>query len=191
MPEPKKKLAELLAYMDQQRAALFATAGHVTPSFATIRPRDGNWSSAEIVAHLALVEDGIGRLISKAIKKAREEGVGADTSDESVMSSLEKYDIIENPRKLTAPTTITPTEPRPVEESLAALQQSRAKLREVLISGSDIDLAAVKRPHPVLGDLNVYEWALFVAQHEERHRRQIERTLNEVTELCAECAPIV
>jgi hypothetical protein len=37
----------------------------------------------------------------------------------------------------------------------------------------------------------MYQWALFVAQHEERHRRQMERTLADVTERAAECAPIV
>ncbi len=190
MPEMKKKLSELFAYMDETRAALFATTGQIS-TFASIRPRNGDWSAAEVVAHLAMVEDGIGRLTSKAIKKAREEGVGPEVSDESVMSNLDEYRIIENETKRTAPTTITPTDERPLEESLAALEQSRVKLREALIAGADLDLASIRRPHPVLGEINLYEWALFVAQHEERHRRQIERTLNEVTELAAECAPIV
>jgi uncharacterized damage-inducible protein DinB len=191
MPELNRKLAELLAYIDQARARLCATAGGISPSFASIPPRSGEWSAAEIVAHLAMVEDGIGRLVSKGIKQAREEGVGPDTSDASLVSSLDKYQVIENETKRTAPTTITPTAPRPLEESLAALEQSRAKLREALVASSDLDLSSIKRPHPVLGDLNLYEWVLFVAQHEERHRRQIERTINQVTELAAECAPIV
>lgn len=191
MSELKQKLSELLVYMDEQRAALCATAGQINPSFATIRPRSGDWSAAEVVSHLALVEDGVGRLISKSIKKAREEGVGPDTSDDSMISSLDEYRVIDNEMKRTAPARIVPTDPRPLEESLAALEQSRAKLREALIAGSDLDLSSIRQPHPVLGDLNLYQWALFVAQHEERHRRQIERTLDEVTNLAAECAPIV
>jgi len=191
MPELKQNLSELLAYMDEKRAALCATAGQINPAFAAIRPRSGDWSAAEVVAHLALVEDGVGRLISKTIKKAREDGLGPDMSDNSFMSSLDEYRVIDNAVKRTAPTRITPTDPRPLEESLAALEQSRAKLREALIAGSDLDLTSIMQPHPVLGELNLYQWALFVAQHEERHRRQIERTLNEVTELAAECAPIV
>ena len=191
MPELKQKLSELLVYMDEKRAALCATVGQINPAFATIRPRSGDWSAAEVVAHLALVEDGVGRLISKSIKKAREDRVGPDVSDESLVSSLDEYRVIENEVKRTAPTRITPTDPRPLDESLAGLEQSRAKLREALIAGSDLDLASIRQPHPVLGELNLYQWALFVAQHEERHRRQIDRTLNEVSELAAECAPIV
>ena len=191
MPELSRKLSELLAYMDQTRAALFATAGQIGPSFASVCPRSGDWSAAQVLAHLALVEDGIGRLTSKAIKKAREEGVGPNNGDESIVASLDHFNVIENETRRVAPTSITPVDERPIEESLSALQQSRAKLREVLIASDDIDLSSTRKPHPVMGDLNIYEWALFVAQHEERHRRQIERTLNEVTELAAECAPIV
>ena len=191
MPELSRKLSELLAYMDQTRAALFATAGQISPSFASVRPRNGDWSAAQVLAHLAMVEDGIGRLTSKAIRKAREEGVGPNDANDSIISSLDKYRIIENETKRIAPTTITPVEERPLEDSLAALEQSRAKLREALIAADDVDLSSTRKLHPVMGDLNIYEWALFVAQHEERHRRQIERTLNEVTELAAECAPIV
>ena len=191
MPELSRKLSELLGYMDQTRAALFATAGQISPSFASVRPRNGDWSAAQVLAHLAMVEDGIGRLTSKAIKKAREDGVGPNNADESMISSLDKYRIIETETKRVAPATITPVEERPLEDSRAALEQSRTRLREVLIAADDIDLSSTRKPHPVMGDLNIYEWALFVAQHEERHRRQIERTLNEVTELAAECAPIV
>ena len=191
MPELSRKLSELLAYMDQTRAALLATAAQVGPSFASVRPRSGDWSAAQVLAHLALVEDGIGRLTSKAIKNAREEGVGPNNRDESIVASLDHFNVIENETRRVAPSSITPVEDRPIEDSLAALQQSRAKLREALIAADDVDLSSTKKPHPIMGDLNVYEWALFVAQHEERHRRQIERTLNEVTELAAECAPIV
>ncbi len=191
MPELKRKLSELLAYMDQSRSALRATAGGINPSFATVRPRSGDWSAAEVVAHLAMVEDGVGRLITKGVRKAREDGIGPDRSDESILSSLDKYHLVDNPARLKAPSTITPDGVQSVEQSLAALDQSRAKLREALIGAADVDLSSIKRPHPVLGDIDLYQWALFVAQHEERHRRQIERTINEVTELAAECAPIV
>ncbi len=191
MPQQKKKVAELFAYMDQTRAALFATARDINPTVAMIRPREDVWSTAEILAHLALVEDGVGRLTSKTIKAAREQGIGPDQSDESFMSNLDEYRVVENPDKRQAPSGIVPDIGPPVEESLAVLEQSRARLKEALTAAGDIDLCSITRPHPVLGDLNLYQWALFVAQHEERHRRQIEKTCDQVTELAAESAPIV
>ena len=78
-----------------------------------------------------------------------------------------------------------------MEESLRSLEQSRKQLMATLIASTDVDLSAIKRPHPLLKDLDMYQWALFVAQHEERHRKQMERSIAEATERAAECAPIV
>ena len=64
-------------------------------------------------------------------------------------------------------------------------------MKQIILDNADIDLSAIKRPHPVLQDIDMYQWALFVPQHEERHRKQMERTIAEVTERAAECAPIV
>ena len=191
MNELKPKLTELFSYMDSTRAALMDCARNMNPSFAQIRPREGTWSASDNLAHLALVESFVAELIAKCVAKAREEGVGPDASGESFMNSLDKWRVPEPAMKIVAPERITPDGSKTVEESLASLGQSRERLKQVLIDSSDVDLAAIKRPHPLLRDLDMYQWALFVAQHEERHRRQMERTLAEVTELAAECAPIV
>jgi len=188
-----KKLEELLSYLDSTRAALIATARDMNPSFAQIRPRDGMWSAADNLAHLALVEGNVVALMTKSIAEARAAGIGPDTSDASFMSSLDRWKLPENEMKVIAPVRITPTpdNERTVDDSLASLVMSRERLRDVLTGNCDVDLGAIKRPHPLLRELDIYQWALFVAQHEERHRRQIERTLAEVTERAAECAPIV
>jgi hypothetical protein len=107
------------------------------------------------------------------------------------MNSLDRWRVPDHEMKVTAPTRITPESDKSVDESLASLEQSRQRLRNILIENCDLDLAAIKRPHPLLRELDMYQWALFVAQHEVRHRRQMERTLAEVTERAAECAPIV
>lgn len=185
------KLRELLSYMDETRAALVACARNMNPSFARIRPRDDVWSAADNLAHLALVEQFVVEMIGKSIAKARAEGVGPDQSDESFMSTLDRWRVPDPLMKVIAPARITPDNSKSVEESLKALELSRERLRTVLRENADIDLGAVKRPHPLLRDLDMYQWALFVAQHEDRHRKQMERALAETTERAVECAPIV
>lgn len=187
----RRRLAELLTYLDETRARLVAAATEVNPAFAFVRPKSGAWSPAEVMAHLAIVETGVARLIVRSIDWGRSHGIGPEESDESIMSSLDEFGMVERLHPMTAPAMVTPTEEATIEQSLASLERSRASLREALIAGSDLDLAAVKRPHAVMGDLNLYQWALFVAQHEERHRRQIERTMKQVTGLAAESAPMV
>jgi len=191
MREVPRRLDELLRYLDATRARLFATAAEINPAFASIRPRSDAWSAAETMAHLALVEEGVARLITRSVAWARSHGIGPEESDESIMSSLDRFNMTEPARKMAAPSIVTPEDEASIEQSLTSLRASRQRLREALIDGSDLDLSAVKRPHAVMGELNVYQWALFVGQHEERHRKQIERTIREVTELAAESAPIV
>jgi|SRR5687767_6727772 len=191
MAEVSRRISELLSYMDTIRQQLVGTASDMNPAFASVRPRSGAWSPAENLAHLAIVEEGVARLIEKSLQWARTHGVGPPTSDESVVSSFDEFYVIDARTKLVAPEMVMPPQDRPIGESLASLERSRARLREALVGASDLDLSVVKRPHRVFGEINLYQWALFVAQHEERHRRQIERTLREVTGLAAECAPIV
>jgi hypothetical protein len=191
MADVPAKLKELLAYMDATRAELVACAREMNPSFAQIRPRDGVWSAADNLAHLALVEANVVNLMTKSIDEARAGGIGPGTSDASFMNSLDRWRVPNHEMKVTAPTRITPDKDTAVEESLASLEQSRERLHKILIENSDVDLSAIKRPHPLLRELDMYQWALFVAQHEVRHRRQMELTLVEVTERAAECAPIV
>ena len=191
MPEMRRKIAELFAYMDSTRASLVTCAREMNASFASIRPRDGQWSAAENMAHLAKVERNVAEMMSRVISAAREQGIGPDTSDESFINSLDAWRVSEALTKLSAPERIVPEQGTTVGESIASLEASRARLKQIILDNSDIDLAAVKRTHPVLQDIDMFQWALFVAQHEERHRKQMERTIAEVTERAAECAPIV
>lgn len=190
-PRVPAKLAELLAYMDSTRAALVALARDMNSTFARIRPRKDVWSAADNLAHLALVEQFVVDMIGKSIAKARVEGIGPDESDESFIRSLDRWRVPEPLMKVIAPDRITPDNSKSVEESLSSLEESRKQLRAVLLDNSDIDLSAIKRAHPLLKELDMYQWALFVAQHEDRHRKQMERSIAEVTERAAECAPIV
>jgi len=189
--ELQPKVAELFRYMDSTRAALLGDARAMNESFASIRPRTGEWSAVETLAHLALVESNVTQLVTKTIARAREHGVGPDTSHASFMSSLDEWRVAEPLTKLTAPSRIAPEEPESVRASIESLERSRAELKNIILRNTDIDLHAVKRAHPVLGELDMYQWALFVAQHEERHRKQMGRALAQVTERAAECAPIV
>lgn len=192
MADLKPKLAELFQYMDRTRAALEETVRDMNTAFAEIKPRDGSWSAAQILAHLAIVEGRVVKMVKSTIDAARAAGnVGPDSSDARIVGTLDHFQVTEPVVKLSAPPTITPEGPKAVDDSLASLESSRAELKDLLIANADMDLHAIKRPHPVFSELDMYQWALFAAEHEERHRKQIERTLAEVTELAAESAPIV
>jgi uncharacterized damage-inducible protein DinB len=68
-----------------------------------------------------------------------------------------------------------PTRSMSRNEALDALEQTRAQLFRVLDAARTIDLSAIKQQHPVLGELDLYQFLVFVARHEDRHRAQITR----------------
>ena len=186
----QKRLAEILAYLDVSRTRVRESVAQVNSSFAEIRPRSEAWSVAEIVNHLAIVEANVAKLITRSSIWGRENGIGPETSDESVLRTLDSHSIAEGGTPFTAPERITPPRESKMEDAERALIESRRALRGALADADGLDLSAITRPHPRFGDLNMYQWALFVGQHDERHVRQIERTLIEVRESAAKSAPI-
>ncbi len=186
----RKRLAEVIALLDANRTALIATVDGAGGAFASVRPRSDAWSVAEIVTHLAIVEQQIARLMAGSVRWARDNGVAAETSDESVLACLDAFSIANPTRRMKAPAIVDVSGEANMKEAVKSLESSRLALRQALADGDGLDLASVTRPHPLLGELTLYQWAVLVAHHEERHRRQIEQTLRDVTERAAECAPV-
>lgn len=186
----QKRLAEVISCIEASRVRLLASVAHVHPSFAEIRPRDGTWSVAEILTHLSLVDSGVAKLVARSVLWGKEKGVGPETSDESILSSVDEYTITERPKFFAAPQHLIPPHDSRMDEALRLLADSHRALKDAYVEADDLDLSVIKRPHPAYGDLNLYQWGLFVGKHEERHTRQIERTLRELQETAAESAPM-
>ena len=187
----QKRLAEIVDYVEVSRAGLLETAKRVHPSFAEIRPRTGAWSVAEILMHLAMVEGWVARLISRSVTLGKEQGVGSETSEESLLSSLDRFSITEPVVPVLTSERAIPPRDSSIGEAFASLEASRRELREALRDADGMALSALTRPHPILGDINMYQWVLFVGQHDRRHTRQIERALRDLREGAAESAPIL
>ena len=187
----RKRVTELLNCLDATRTRLLATVRGVNPAVAEIQPADGAWSAAQIVAHLAIVEASVVRLVERSVAWARENGVGPESPDDSVLGNLESSTFATSRQKIQAPEAMAPPTDAKMEIVLKSLETSRVALRKALVEGDGLDLSAVKRPHRILGELNVYEWVLFVAHHEQRHTRQIDETIKAVCADAVQTVPIV
>ncbi len=155
----QQRLAEFLVYMDETHDRLVAEVSSTDPAFAAMKPRVDCWSVEENVAHLAMVEPGVARLVCHGIEWGRSNGVGSPTSDDPVLGSLDRYALTEVVRKMDAPSSVAPPTDKRVPESLATLATlaaSRVRLREALVAADQLDLVQVKRPHPILGEIDLY-----------------------------------
>ena len=174
------RLADTMTFVEDKRRELLQSFEGIDGEKLCRRAAPDGWSVAEILEHLRMVESGVARLITKRVGQAREAGLGEEKSTASVMPTFERYSAVLDNAVLQAPSAVQPRTNIDISEALDGLESSREALRAAVVSGSGLSLGEIKHTHPVLGELNLYQWLIFVGQHEGRHKKQIERTLKSI-----------
>ena len=176
------RLAETMDYVEEKRKELLQSFAGAPSSRLSQRGAQDRWSVAEILDHLRMVESGVARLINKRVGQAKEAGLGEEKSTASVMPSFDKYSTLLESAVLKSPEVVLPRTDVDFEEVFAGLGSSREALRAAVVSANGLALGEIKHTHPILGELDLYQWLIFVGQHEGRHRKQIDRTLKSIPE---------
>jgi len=125
------------------------------------------WSAAELVAHLVVVERGVVTNVDRLTQKA------------PIPVPFPKR--IHLPLWLVEARVIRRKSPVPLDPSLMAEKETMLgglrRVREctlVFIAETERrDLSAYCWRHPFLGMLNIYEWMEMIAAHQLRHTKQI------------------
>jgi uncharacterized damage-inducible protein DinB len=167
------RLAELSDYLTQQRRVLLEAANVVPDELWRSSPGPGRWSVSQILEHLYRVERGTAALLTKRIGSARDAGHPLDDDTSSVMSALAGYGLDDRARKIEAPERVLPTENPDRETTERRLAESRAALLAAIEGGDGLALREIRHTHPRLGELDLYQWILAVAEHEKRHTAQV------------------
>ncbi|MBL8961963.1 MAG: DinB family protein [Gemmatimonadetes bacterium] len=171
-------LSEVLAATEAARADLLALIDNLSPGQWEQRGSDGGWTVGEVVGHLQLVEDSSVRALFRAFRTARDAGLGPETDTASRLGSLDGARIEETVRPLAAPPMVTPTDAVDLAARREKLEFSRSGLRKFAAEADGMALSQVKFPHPAIGEIDLYQWVLFIGQHERRHIAQIRRILH-------------
>jgi DinB superfamily len=166
--------------VEQRRRELLASIADVPHERLSQRPGADRWSVAEVLEHLRLVESGVARLVAKRVAQAKEAGLRKENSHSSVMASFDRHGAALESAVLESPVPVRPRADVNINEALDGLGNSREALRAAVVTADGYALGDIKHPHPILGELDLYQWLIFLAQHEGRHRKQIERTLNSI-----------
>lgn len=172
-PTMHPRLTELTERLAQRRRALLDAASAVPSDGWQTRPDDDRWSVSEICEHLHRVERGVAAVVAKRIAKARAEGIPAETETSSVLGTLDRFRVSDLDRKLVAPELVAPTENPDRETAERRLADSRAALLAAIESGDGLALGDIRHTHLRFGELDLYQWILFVAEHEARHTAQL------------------
>jgi hypothetical protein len=167
------RLAELSEHLAAQRRELLDVASGVPADSWQTRPGADRWSVSEILQHLHQVEMGCAAVLSKRITQAREAGHPAERETSSVLGTLDQFGVSQLDRKLVAPERVQPAENPDRETAERRLAASRAALLAAMESGDGLALGEIRHTHLRFGELDLYQWCLFVAEHEKRHVTQL------------------
>jgi hypothetical protein len=166
------RIREVIGFLDEQRAGLWQSIDAVPSALHEQQPETG-WSIAHIVEHLGLVEEGIAERVASAVAARRMDGLGPETSTESVLGVFDVTRFLDRSQRRTAPEALHPRGGLGMASARSRLEDVRRTLREMILSCDGLAVGEVKLPHPRLGEMNVYEWMLFLGAHEGRHAAQI------------------
>jgi DinB superfamily len=166
-------IEEIFGALDATRARLTSSVEGLGEGQEHFRPAPERWSIADILEHLALAEASSVKLFDRLLQKAEAEGCTRAEGDPFAPVSLAEQAAPFRGQKFQAPDQLRPTGRVPLADSLASLGDSLERIRALRPRLERADCAEQRFPHPAFGPLNLYQWLLFTAAHEERHLSQI------------------
>jgi uncharacterized damage-inducible protein DinB len=167
------KIQEIVTEIEAVRQSLYDAVADLSQAQLDFKPAPEVWSISEILSHLNKVERGLPKLYAMLLQKLEETGWQPETPG-SVLNSLDYAQLDVATQKVQAPERVLPQSGLTKTELLEALKQSRQSVLDAIAPAGDYDLSGAKWPHPALGEINFYQWVLFIGKHEQRHLNQIE-----------------
>jgi uncharacterized damage-inducible protein DinB len=166
------RVQELIAYLTVRRDALHDAVDAVPTGARNDAPGPDRWSVAQVVEHLAIVENRFADVLGKKFAAAKASGLGAETETSSILGSWDVTPMLDRSEKREAP---EPVRPQGVDwtTALTQLEDARTRFLAVFHEGDGLALGTVIHSHPRFGDLNLYQWGVWLGGHEARHTEQI------------------
>ena len=165
---------EILDMVERMRDRLHNQVSSLTEAQESYRTTDGEWTIAEIVEHLANVQEGIGKVTSKLLNEA--EAAGARPSTDGRIGLVSASFVTERAgEKFQAPEHLRPRGDVKVTDSLTRLKTQYERLAAMRQRIETTNIGVVSFPHPAFGALSGYQWLALMGIHQGRHIEQIER----------------
>jgi hypothetical protein len=166
-------MKRVLNRLDSVHQKLSSTIAAIEPNLFAQRPAENEWSVAEVIQHLCLVET---RLLS-----GLELALHAPPSKVNLLKKLIPAGIVSVrfPR-VKAPKAVQPLTSLPKEESLSSYNDLRARLKQFCIEHGRRQLNQTTLRHPFFGDIDGVTAVSMVAFHEQRHYKQIREILKKL-----------
>ena len=160
-------IQSIVEKLARAQTCFFTAADAIPPEQWNSKPSAEQWSAAELVVHMVMVERAVVGGADRIIQKAPKE-----------ISFLKRFHL---PFWLVESRLARRKTPIPLdrsllghkEEMLGELRAARERTLSFLEETQRRDLSVYRWEHAFLGTLNVYEWFELIAAHELRHTKQM------------------
>jgi hypothetical protein len=163
-----------LRRLDSVREKLLRIVSPLEPALYSRRPAQGEWSVAEIVHHLALVEDRVIKELEGAIARPPQR-VGF--LRRLIPTSIVSLRLI----RVKAPKAVKPLDAPARETGIENLERTRATLKKLCGSHGNERFRQLIFKHPFLGNIDGVATVSFIGYHEQRHYKQIREVLKKLS----------
>jgi hypothetical protein len=162
-------LGEILAFVEKEQDRFAESSSNLNEAQECYRPASDRWSIAELAEHVGIVDDRVVQLTRKFLN----ENAPPPEPPAFQPVSLDRFAPRWN-EHFTAPERVVPKGQVPLSESLARKKATLETLLSLRPQIEALDCSQMMWPHPIFGDMNLYEWLLVSGMHNRRHRQQIE-----------------
>lgn len=166
-------MKRILQRLDSTRQKLHATVSTLTPEVYSRQPAENEWSVAEVVHHIRLVEDRVLKELEDALTRAPGR---VSILRRLIPTSITSSRLI----RVKSPKAVTPRDAPAREVELENLDRTRDRLKEFCATHGTKRLRTVIFIHPFLGKLDGVATVSFLSYHELRHFKQIREVLQKL-----------
>ena len=157
-----------IRYLADTRDRLVDAVKGLSDAQWKFKPAPDRWSIAEVVEHIAVVEELV---VTNMLGKLDQAPAGTADRDTKQVDATVLAKMPDRSTKFQAPQQIQPTGRWTPQGALEHFLTSRVQTTQ--IAKSSPDLRGHVRAHPAFGPMDGYEWVLALAGHSERHTKQI------------------
>lgn len=162
---------EAIKYLEETRKNFLDSVQGLSEAQWKFKAAPDRWSVAEVAEHIAVSEENIFNLVTNRIMKspAAPEKKAAAKGKEKLLPGM----LSDRSSKFQAPETLKPTNRWATQSELVKSFNASRDLTKAYVLNSQDDLRSHFAPHPVLKELDAYQWIFLIAGHSARHTAQI------------------
>ncbi len=160
--------------LDSIHLKLSNTINALDPDLFQQRPAENEWSVAEVVHHLCLVEE---RVLTELERGLQRPPVKVGLFKKLLPMRIVAFRFL----RVRAPKAVEPLNPLRKDESMRSYNRTRAQLKQFCATHARSALKKTSLHHPVFGDIDGVAALDMVAYHEQRHYKQIREILKKLS----------